>query len=69
MTPAACSAFRGGGWGLRQQGGVNINATGNWWGTTDAGTIAAKIRDFYDDNTRGIVTYTPFATAPFATAP
>lgn len=56
-------------WAFDSMAGVNVSAVGNWWGTTDAGTIASKIRDFYDDNSRGTVNYTPFATAPFATAP
>lgn len=56
-------------WVFDSTAGVNVTATGNWWGTTDAASIASKIRDFYDDNTLGIVSYTPLAAAPFSTAP
>ena len=28
---------------------TTLNATGNWWGTTDSSTIAAKIYDYHDN--------------------
>ncbi|NPU93022.1 MAG: hypothetical protein HPY82_14030 [Gammaproteobacteria bacterium] len=30
---------------------VKLNATGNWWGTTDPSAIAAKIHDYADNST------------------
>jgi hypothetical protein len=38
----------------------------NWWNTTNADTINAKIYDFFDDFTTGMVIYKPFLMAPFS---
>jgi parallel beta-helix repeat protein len=43
--------------------GTNINATSNWWGTTDLDTIASHIWDNADDPGLGIVYDTPILTA------
>lgn len=42
----------------------DVNATNNWWGTTDKTVIDQKIYDFYDDFNLGKVNYVPFLTAP-----
>ncbi len=42
----------------------DVNATNNWWGTTNTDSIDARIYDYYDDSTQGEVLYTPFLTAP-----
>jgi parallel beta-helix repeat protein len=42
----------------------NLNATYNWWGTTNTLTIDQKILDFNDDFNLGKVNYNPFLTAP-----
>lgn len=42
----------------------DVNATLNWWGTTDASTIDKSIYDFNDDFNLGKVNYTPLLTAP-----
>jgi hypothetical protein len=42
---------------------TNVNATYNWWGTTDTQAIDQSIYDYYDDFTLGKVIYTPFLTA------
>jgi hypothetical protein len=42
----------------------NVNATYNWWGTTDTATINQKICDYNDDFNLGKVNYTPFLTEP-----
>jgi len=47
----------------------NINATYNWWGTTNATTISQLIYDFYDDFNIGKVEYVPFLDAPNPEAP
>jgi hypothetical protein len=48
---------------------TDINATYNWWGTTNKETIDQKILDFSDDFNLGKVNYTPFLTAPNSQAP
>ena len=47
----------------------NINATYNWWGTTDQSTISHTIYDYYEDFNLGKVTFVPFLTAPNLQAP
>jgi hypothetical protein len=47
----------------------DINATYNWWGTTNASAISQGIYDYYDDFNLGIVTYNPFLSAPNTQAP
>ncbi len=46
-----------------------VDATYNWWGTTDEAAINQTIQDFYDDFDLGKVTYTPFLTEPNTNAP
>jgi parallel beta-helix repeat protein len=41
-----------------------INATYNWWGTTDISSINQTIRDFKNDFNLGTVTFVPFLTEP-----
>ncbi len=41
---------------------AQINLSGNYWGTTVAAQIAAKILDHNEDGTRPTVVYTPFVT-------
>ncbi|MDD5529522.1 MAG: T9SS type A sorting domain-containing protein [bacterium] len=38
----------------------SVDARYNYWGTNDTNIIDAKIRDFYDDSSKGIVYYKPF---------
>jgi len=42
----------------------DLNATYNWWGTTDAQSIKQKIFDFDRDFNLGKVTFVPFLTEP-----
>jgi hypothetical protein len=42
----------------------NLNATNNWWGTTDTQAISQSIHDSDNDSTLGKVTFIPFLTAP-----
>ncbi len=51
------------------QGTTNVAATNNWWGTTNDGDIQAKIYDWIDDGTLGIVNYSPYLTTPDTIAP
>ncbi|MFB3889061.1 MAG: right-handed parallel beta-helix repeat-containing protein [Candidatus Bathyarchaeia archaeon] len=46
-----------------------VNATYNWWGTTDTEAINETIFDFKRDFNLGIVTFTPFLSAPNPEAP
>lgn len=47
----------------------NIDATNNWWGTTDSATIAQRIYDYNDNFNAAHVYYTPFLLAPDPNAP
>ena len=42
----------------------DIDATFNWWGTTDAQAINQSIFDFKNDSTLGNVTFVPFLAVP-----
>ncbi len=41
----------------------DVNATNNWWGTTNTNTIDQKIHDIYDDSLLGEAFYAPFLTS------
>jgi hypothetical protein len=47
----------------------NVDATNNWWGTTDSQTINQTIYDSKNDFTVGTVTYIPFLTQSSSSAP
>jgi len=47
----------------------NVDATNNWWGTTNQSAISNTIYDYNQDFTLGQVTFTPFLTAPSPQAP
>ena len=42
----------------------SIDASNNWWGTTDISAIEARIHDSADDPSLGTVFYEPFLTQP-----
>ena len=46
------------------QGSDNLDATNNWWGTTDDSEIQGKIYDWFDDSTKGIADYSPVLAGP-----
>jgi parallel beta-helix repeat protein len=48
---------------------TNVNATYNWWGTTDTSAINQTMYDFKDNFNLGNVTFVPFLTAPNPQAP
>ena len=52
-------------WGLP----TNVDASDNWWGTTNELAINQSIYDFKNDFNLGTVTFTPFLTAPNIQAP
>ena len=43
---------------------TNVNATYNWWGTTDTQAINQTIHDNKNDFNLGTVEFVPFLTAP-----
>lgn len=47
----------------------NVDATQNYWGTTDSTQISQGIYDHADNSTLGAVSYIPFRGAPDACAP
>lgn len=46
-----------------------VNATYNWWGTTDAQAIKQSIYDSKNDSSLGTVNFVPFLTSPNIQAP
>ncbi len=46
-----------------------LNATSNWWGTTDTQAINQTIYDFKNNFNLGTVTFVPFLTSPNSQAP
>jgi ligand-binding sensor domain-containing protein len=47
----------------------DIQAQGNWWGTTEESMISQRIYDYNDDYTLGYVVYPPVADGPIQDAP
>ncbi len=43
---------------------IAVNATYNWWGTTDQSAISNSIHDFNNDFNLGKVNFVPFLTSP-----
>ncbi len=50
-------------WNGNNEGAGSVSASGNWWGTASASVIAGEIYDWFDDATRSVVNYSPFAAA------
>ena len=48
---------------------LTVDATDNWWCTTDEAEISSRIYDVYDDASLGDVQFVPFLTAPSPDAP
>ncbi|MCW4000146.1 MAG: hypothetical protein NWE93_07890 [Candidatus Bathyarchaeota archaeon] len=48
---------------------TNLNASSNWWGTTNPQAINQTIYDYYDDFNLGTVAFAAFLTAPNMEAP
>ena len=48
------------------QGTPNMDATNNWWGTTDTFAIRSDMIDFFTDSSRGQIDIEPVATSAFA---
>jgi parallel beta-helix repeat protein len=55
--------------GLGQGQSSNVDATNNWWGTTDQQAISQTIYDFNNDFNLGTVNFVPFLTSPNSDAP
>ncbi len=56
-------------WNNNGAGSDNLDATNNWWGTTDESEIQAKIYDWSDNISKGFVNYFPFLDSPFTPTP
>lgn len=56
-------------WNNSAHGSTDVNAADSWWGTAIESEIQAKIYDWFDDSSRGIVNYYPFETAIRTDAP
>jgi hypothetical protein len=56
-------------YGLKLASASDIDASNNWWGTTDTQAISQGIYDQKNDFNLGTVTFTPFLTAPNPDAP
>jgi PGF-pre-PGF domain-containing protein len=52
-------------WNFNLTQAEGVSATYNYWGTTDAGIINAKIYDYYDNPAYGRVNYCSFLDAPY----
>jgi len=52
-------------WNLNLTQSQSVDATYNFWGTTDAGVINAKIYDYYDNPAYGRVNHCPFSNAVY----
>ncbi len=50
-------------------GGLKVDATNNYWGTTDQAAISTSIYDFKNDFNLGTVTFTPVLLVPNPNAP
>jgi len=59
----------GGGYGSVETYPFPVNATYNWWGTSDSQAISQTIKDTQSDYQLGAVTFEPFLTAPNPEAP
>ncbi|MHA2226220.1 MAG: hypothetical protein ACXAC8_13510, partial [Candidatus Hodarchaeales archaeon] len=46
-------------------GSDNIDASHNWWGSTNATWVGEKIYDYYDDFNKPKIIYEPFLVNPF----
>jgi len=51
------------------QGTPNLDARYNWWGTVSEPQIQQKIYDWFDDASRGIVSYSPWSTMLWTSCP
>jgi len=49
---------------VNNQGGKDIDAINNWWGTTDEATILKLIYDWSDNSALGKVIFKPYLTSP-----
>jgi len=54
-------------WYLGEEG--NVDATNNWWGTTNSTEIDQHIYDYWDDYNVGFVHYQPFFDSPVTILP
>jgi predicted outer membrane repeat protein len=51
------------------EAGTIIDATSNWWGTTDEAAIQEHIYEWYDNASLGVVNYSPYFSQPVLCSP
>ncbi len=51
-------------WNNNEAGTPDVDATNNWWGTAVETEIQAKIYDWFDDSSKGVVDYYPYLGGP-----
>ncbi|MEA3396558.1 MAG: right-handed parallel beta-helix repeat-containing protein [Chloroflexota bacterium] len=64
--------YRNNGYALNNgnlEGSLNLDATGNWWGTANDAAIQTLIRDWNDSSFWGLVDYSPYRAAHNTAAP
>jgi len=49
---------------LYNEGSSEVDASNNWWGTSDESEIVTKIFDYFQDAKKGIVNFKPFLKEP-----
>jgi hypothetical protein len=49
--------------------GKDINLSNNWWNTVDTNSIKILIYDYFDNSSKGVVTFEPFLVAPDPNCP
>jgi len=64
LTIQNCNIINNSNYNIRNKAKVNIDATNNYWGTTNKNEISDKIFDYYDDINYGKVIFEPFLTSP-----
>jgi uncharacterized membrane protein len=59
-----CNIINNSNYNIKNKAKVDINATNNYWGTSNKNEISKKIFDYYDDINYGKVKFEPYLTSP-----
>ncbi len=51
------------------QGSGDVDATNNWWGTSNDAGVQTKIYDWFDNGSQAVLNYSPYLTTPDTAAP
>ncbi len=66
---SSCNFLNGSSFNVKNTSNKNINAQGNYWGTTNEQIIKDKILDLYDNINYGVVDYSGFLSSAIITNP